>query len=433
MPLPTSIKRLFSFTGFQQGQGDNSFPGTNLDADLDQTNTVVNGLLASVASVLRPDGRLAAGSVWRGALGSDILLGVGPSKPWSANIAYIANADTVTRANKVYLCIVSNTGVDPALDVTQAYWLQTADVSQAVVVADGSIGTTSFTDKAVTEPKLADGAVSNRALGTGAVAKANAAVSLGVVPVGAEIDYAGFLPPPGWLFSAGQAVSRTIYADLFNAITFAFDGAGTVTSDNRIRLGGSDLSGFGIIGAVAEGPGIPPGAVVVDAVPGSVGLSVAATATGTILLRILPYGRGDGSSTFNVPDRRGRISAGRDNMGGTAAGRFGNIADGNNLARSVGAPTNTLANANLPANLPAGSVTVSYPAQTCYIRNNSIGASTGAGSATVSDLWQGVAQTSTIPGGPQTFAVSQDNPGGGTPFGVLQPTAIVNRLIFAGV
>ena len=34
------------------------------------------------------------------------------------------------------------------------------------------------------------------------------------------------------------------------------------------------------------------------------------------------YGVGDGSSTFNLPDLRGRVAAGRDNMGGTAASRL---------------------------------------------------------------------------------------------------------------
>lgn len=34
------------------------------------------------------------------------------------------------------------------------------------------------------------------------------------------------------------------------------------------------------------------------------------------------FGAGDGSTTFNLPDARGRVSAGRDNMGGTAAGRL---------------------------------------------------------------------------------------------------------------
>lgn len=34
------------------------------------------------------------------------------------------------------------------------------------------------------------------------------------------------------------------------------------------------------------------------------------------------YGAGDGSTTFNLPDMRGRVAAGRDNMGGSAASRL---------------------------------------------------------------------------------------------------------------
>lgn len=34
------------------------------------------------------------------------------------------------------------------------------------------------------------------------------------------------------------------------------------------------------------------------------------------------YGTGDGSTTFNLPDMRGRVAAGVDNMGGTAASRI---------------------------------------------------------------------------------------------------------------
>jgi hypothetical protein len=34
------------------------------------------------------------------------------------------------------------------------------------------------------------------------------------------------------------------------------------------------------------------------------------------------YGAGDGSTTFNLPDLRGRVAAGKDDMGGSAAGRL---------------------------------------------------------------------------------------------------------------
>lgn len=51
------------------------------------------------------------------------------------------------------------------------------------------------------------------------------------------------------------------------------------------------------------------------------------------------YGAGDGSTTFNVPDLRGRAVAGKDNMGGTAQNRLttaGSAVDGVTLGASGG-------------------------------------------------------------------------------------------------
>ena len=42
------------------------------------------------------------------------------------------------------------------------------------------------------------------------------------------------------------------------------------------------------------------------------------------------YGAGDGTTTFNLPDLRGRSVAGRDNMGGTAANRVTTAGSGIN-------------------------------------------------------------------------------------------------------
>lgn len=40
------------------------------------------------------------------------------------------------------------------------------------------------------------------------------------------------------------------------------------------------------------------------------------------------YGAGDGTTTFNLPDLRGRVPVGRDDMGGTAASRITNAVSG---------------------------------------------------------------------------------------------------------
>lgn len=41
------------------------------------------------------------------------------------------------------------------------------------------------------------------------------------------------------------------------------------------------------------------------------------------------FGTGDGSTTFNLPDCRGRVHAGKDDMGGTAASRLTSSGTGN--------------------------------------------------------------------------------------------------------
>lgn len=64
------------------------------------------------------------------------------------------------------------------------------------------------------------------------------------------------------------------------------------------------------------------------------------------------YGTGDGSTTFNLPDLRGRIPGGKDNMGGSAANRLttgGSGVNGANLGAVGGAETHTLTNAQLPS------------------------------------------------------------------------------------
>lgn len=60
------------------------------------------------------------------------------------------------------------------------------------------------------------------------------------------------------------------------------------------------------------------------------------------------YGVGDGSTTFNVPDLRGRIPLGQDDMGGSSANRV-TAAAADSLAGSGGAETHTLITAEMPA------------------------------------------------------------------------------------
>jgi len=81
------------------------------------------------------------------------------------------------------------------------------------------------------------------------------------------------------------------------------------------------------------------------------------------------FGVGDGATTFNIPDLRGRVPVPPDNMGGSAAGRVttaGSGVDGATVGATGGAQNVTLARANLPNVAPtftgtSGAVTVSGP------------------------------------------------------------------------
>lgn len=64
------------------------------------------------------------------------------------------------------------------------------------------------------------------------------------------------------------------------------------------------------------------------------------------------FGAGDGATTFNLPDLRGRAPFGKDDMGGTAANRVtaaGSGINGASLGASGGAETVTLSTAQMPS------------------------------------------------------------------------------------
>lgn len=73
-----------------------------------------------------------------------------------------------------------------------------------------------------------------------------------------------------------------------------------------------------------------------------------------------PYGSGDGSTTFNLPDLRGRGLFGKDDMGGSAANRItagGSGITGTALGAAGGAETHTLTAAQLASHTHANVLT----------------------------------------------------------------------------
>ncbi len=60
------------------------------------------------------------------------------------------------------------------------------------------------------------------------------------------------------------------------------------------------------------------------------------------------YGAGDGSTTFNLPDLRGRVPVGLDNMGGASANRV-TAAQADSLGGAMGEETHVLTIAEMPS------------------------------------------------------------------------------------
>lgn len=142
------------------------------------------------------------------------------------------------------------------------------------------------------------------------------------------------------------------------------------------------------------------------------------------------YGTGDGSTTFNLPDLRGRVIAGQDDMGGVSANRLTNAddgLDGDVLGASGGGETQTLVTGNLPAYTPAGTITnasyiFSYNTRSDLSGGGSFGAviniqNTGGLNNVTPILGVSASFTGTAQGGTSTA------------FGIVQPTIILNYIM----
>ncbi|AWM02528.1 phage tail protein [Bradyrhizobium amphicarpaeae] len=148
------------------------------------------------------------------------------------------------------------------------------------------------------------------------------------------------------------------------------------------------------------------------------------------------YGTGDGSTTFNIPDLRGRIAAGKDDMGGSAASRltlayFGTSAAA--LGAVGGSESKALITANLPAYTPSGTITGSVispigvrmrsPATTGTTDAGTVSAGVSGGTdlGSQSLLISSSSLSATFTGAAQG--------GSSSPVAIPQPTIISNKLL----
>jgi len=159
-------------------------------------------------------------------------------------------------------------------------------------------------------------------------------------------EFAGANLPAGYLWCAGQAVSRTTYADLFKSISTT-------------------------------------------------------------------WGVGDGSTTFNVPDLRGRTTAGKDNMNGTSANRLTAPLDGDVLGAVGGGQAHT-----------------HDLSSSAYAKINNAAGKAARMLRVATSAWTSNASATGGEGGDAYNSTGGAGLGGATDDGsALQPTAIVNKII----
>lgn len=193
----------------------------------------------------------------------------------------------------------------------------------------------------------------------GAVADSGISV-YNLIPPGGIIAYMARTAPTGFLLCDGTAVSRTTYSTLLSliaptvgtfTITIAAPGVGTLTAHG---LNTGDPVYLTTTGALPTGLSINTIYYVirVDAntfrlattfanANAGTAITTSGSQSGTHTLNFCPYGLGDGTTTFNTPNLKGKVIVGLD----TSVSYFDTLG----TASGTGATTHTLTTAEMPA------------------------------------------------------------------------------------
>jgi microcystin-dependent protein len=136
------------------------------------------------------------------------------------------------------------------------------------------------------------------------------------------------------------------------------------------------------------------------------------------------YGSGDGSTTFGLPDLRGRFIAGLDNMGGSAANRLTGAQTGGLNANALGNSGGEQGHSTTAAESAALSYTTTMTSSSIPARDSG---SAGTGGALRTNN-SGASDPITT----STFTLSTTDNAGGGAHNNVPPGIALNYMIFAG-
>lgn len=144
------------------------------------------------------------------------------------------------------------------------------------------------------------------------------------------------------------------------------------------------------------------------------------------------YGVGDGSTTFNIADLRGRVIAGQDNMGGAAAGRIGTALvtdggtiNGQTLGSVGGSQSHVQTTLELVTHNHTGSGNVTDPGHTHTYENPLAGGGNAGGAGGSVGVTNTGSSTSNI----TVPTLNINNSGSSNAMAWLQPTVILTKII----
>lgn len=242
-------------------------------------------------------------------------------------------------------------------------------------------------------------------------------------PTGSLTFTASINIPAGWLLCFGQAVSRVTYANLFTTITKSSTVTISIASPAVVTWAASgvvtgDVISFETTGSLPTGLSTATNYYVIriDAntfsvatsmvnAGNNVAINTSGSQSGTQTCRKNPFGCGDGSTTFNIPDGRDVTLAGWTGMGGTSRGLLGNNSSAGGfytaaLGNQAGAKDHT------PIVTEMAAHTHTYD---------------GAQPASTQPTQGGGASPNT--------GINTGSTGGGSNFNITQPTLLVNVMI----